>query len=141
MKPERAFEVESAGDEAQVRELYEQLMNGWNRGDGEAFAAAFAQDGDLIGFDGTHLKGIDEIVSFHQPLFEKWLKGTRLVGEVTSIKFLSPDVALMHAIGSTVMRGKSQPSPERDSIQTLVAAQRDGEWRLEMSIIKAGVQG
>jgi hypothetical protein len=37
------------------------------------------------------------------------------------VRFLSPDVALMHAVGGTVMRGKSEPSPERDSIQTLVA--------------------
>ncbi len=28
------------------------------------------------------------------------------------------------------MRGKSVPSPERDSIQTLVATKRAGEWRL-----------
>jgi hypothetical protein len=28
------------------------------------------------------------------------------------------------------MRGKSGPSPERDSIQTLVATHQDGEWRL-----------
>jgi hypothetical protein len=46
------------------------------------------------------------------------------------VRFLSPDVALMHAVGSTVMRGKSEPSPERDSIQTLVAIRQDGQWRL-----------
>ncbi len=29
-----------------------------------------------------------------------------------------------------VMRCKSEPSPERDSIQTLVAIRQGGEWRL-----------
>ena len=52
------------------------------------------------------------------------------MGRVKDVRFLSPDVALMHAVGSTVMRGKSEPSPERDSIQTLVAVRRDGQWRL-----------
>ena len=117
-------------DEAAVRALYEQVMEGWNRGSGEAFAAPFAEDGDLIGFDGTHVKGRAEIASFHQPLFDKWLKGTRLVGEVKSVHFLTPEVALMHAIGGTVMRGKSEPSPERDSIQTLVATKRGDRWCL-----------
>jgi hypothetical protein len=42
---------------------------------------------------------------------------------------LSPNVALMHAVGSAIMRGKSVPSPERDSIQTLVATRQNGEWR------------
>jgi hypothetical protein len=46
------------------------------------------------------------------------------------VRFLSPDIALMHAVGGTVMRGKSEPSPERDSIQTLLATRQDGEWRL-----------
>jgi uncharacterized protein (TIGR02246 family) len=126
----RAQTLNSAStDEAAVRALYRQLMDGWNRGSGDAFAAPFAEDGELIGFDGTHLKGRGEIASFHQPLFDKWLKGTRLVGEVTSVRFLSPDVAVLHALGGTVMRGKSKPSPERDSIQTLAATKRGNEWK------------
>jgi uncharacterized protein (TIGR02246 family) len=100
------------------------------KGSAEAFAAPFAEDGHLVAFDGTHFTRRDEIISFQQPLFDTWLKGTRLVGEVKSVEFLSPDVALMHALGGTVMRGKSRPSPERDSIQTLVAVRRGGEWRL-----------
>jgi hypothetical protein len=52
------------------------------------------------------------------------------VGRVEDVRFLSPDVVLMHAVGSTVMRGESEPSPERDSIQTLVATREGGEWRL-----------
>ena len=52
------------------------------------------------------------------------------MGRVEDVRFLGPDVALMHAVGSTVMRGKSEPSPERDSVQTLVATKEDGEWRL-----------
>jgi uncharacterized protein (TIGR02246 family) len=119
-----------SADEAAVRALYQQLMDGWNQGSGDAFAAVFTEDGDLIGFDGTHFKGRQEIAPFHQRLFDKWLKGSRLVGEVKDVRFLSPDVALMHAVGGTMLRGKSEPVPERDSIQTLVATRQDGEWRL-----------
>ena len=119
-----------SAEEAAVRALYQQLMDGWNQGSGDAFAAVFTEDGDLIGFDGTHFKGRQEIAPFHQRLFDKWLKGSRLVGEVKDVRFLSPDVALMHAVGGTVMRGKTDPVPERDSIQTLVATRQDGEWRL-----------
>jgi hypothetical protein len=58
-------------DKAAVRGLYKQLMDGWNTGSGEAFAA------------------------FHQSLFDKRFKGTRLVGEVKSVRFLTPEVAVM----------------------------------------------
>ena len=120
----------STTDEAAVRALYQQLMDGWNQGSGMAFAAAFTEDGDLIAFDGTHFQGRAEIVPFHQELFDTWMKGSRLVGHVKSMRFLSPDSALMHAVGGTIMRGKSHPAPERDSIQTLVAVRQDGTWLL-----------
>ena len=50
-------------DEAPIRALYEQLMDGWNRGSADAFAAPFCDDGDLVGFDGTHVRGRAQIVA------------------------------------------------------------------------------
>lgn len=121
---------ENAVDDAAVRALYQQLMDAWNEGSAEAYAESFAEGGVRVGFDGTAFEGRQEIVSFHQPLFDKWLKGTRLVGDVTRVRFLAPNVALMHAIGGTILRGKSKPHPSRASIQTLVAVQNHGEWKL-----------
>jgi uncharacterized protein (TIGR02246 family) len=120
---------DSERDEATIRALYEQLMDGWNMGDAEAFAAPFDDDVDFIAFDGSHFKGRDEIVSSHQPLFDRWMKGTRLTGEVRAIRFLSAHIALVHAFGGTIMRNRSAAAPERDSVQTLVAVKRDGVWR------------
>ncbi len=117
-------------EETGVRALYEQLIDAWNNGRGEAFAAPFAEHGDLIGFDGTHLKGRQKIAPFHRRLFGTYLKETRLVGRVKSVRFVGPDVALVHALGGTLRRGKSTPSPKRDLIQTLVAVRRGGEWRV-----------
>jgi hypothetical protein len=61
-------------------------------------------------------------------LFDKWLKGSRLVGTVHDVRFLAPDVAVMHAVGGTILRGRSKPTPGRDSIQTLVATRHAAEW-------------
>ena len=131
MSAEAALRMGSQpSDEAAVRALYQQCMDGWNAGSSEAFAAAFAEDGHLVAFDGTHFESRRDMVSFHQPLFDKWLKGTRLVGRVTNVQFLAPDVALMHVLGGTIMRGKMTPSPVRDSIQTLVAIRQTGQWKL-----------
>lgn len=129
-RPEDLDVSASPTDETAVRGLYGELMEGWNRGSGEAFAAVFTEDGDLVAFDGTHFKGRREIAAFHQELFDKWMKGTQLVGHVESVRFLSPEVALLHAVGGTIMRGKTEPSPERDSVQTLVAKRESGGWRL-----------
>ena len=66
--------VNHAADEVAVRDLYRELMDGWNRGSGEDFAAVFTEDGDLVAFDGTQFEGRAEIGPFHQELFDKWLK-------------------------------------------------------------------
>src|SRR5262245_54480006 len=112
MSSERIPPISQANDEGAIHTLYEQAMNAWNRGSGEDFAAVFAEDGDLVAFDGTHFRGRKEITPFHQRLFDTYLKGTRLVGSVTDVRFLSPDVAVAHARGGTIMRGKSVASPE-----------------------------
>lgn len=120
--------VNYSADEAAIRELLQKLLEDWGRGDGDSYGSRFTEDADYVAFEGTHTKGRLEIASSHQQLFDKFLKGTRLTGQIESVKFPSPEVALVHATGGTVMRGKSKPSPERDSIQTLVAVKRDGEW-------------
>jgi uncharacterized protein (TIGR02246 family) len=123
--------VSSAGaDEAAIRCLYQQAIDGWNASSGDAFAAPFEEDGDLVGFDGTHLKGRKEIAPFHQHLFDMFLKGSRLVGKVTSVRFLTSDVAVMHAVGGTVMAGQTDLEPERNSVQTLVVVKRNSKWGL-----------
>lgn len=120
----------AADDEAAIRNLYQQLVDGWNAASGDAFAAPFEEDGVLVGFDGTHFKGRQEIVLFHQHLFDMFLKGSRLVGKVRSVRFLTPDVAVMHTVGGTVMAGQSDLEPERNSVQTLIAVKRNGKWSL-----------
>jgi uncharacterized protein (TIGR02246 family) len=117
-------------DTAAIRRLYDALMRAWNDGDAAAFAAAFHEDGDLVGFDGTHLRGRDTIREFHDQLFHTYVAGTRLVGFVRSVRFLDAGVAVMHAEGGTVMPDAREVDPERNSIQTMVATSVDGAWRL-----------
>ena len=115
-------------DEIAVRQLFQSLLDAWGAGDAAAYAALFREDADYVAFDGVNQKGRAAILAGHKPLFERFLKGSRLTGEITSVRFLASDVALIHAAGSTVLAGKPEPSPERASIQTLVAVRRDGEW-------------
>lgn len=120
----------SVTDEQAVKSLYLRLMKGWNQGSARAFVEPMAEDVDFVPFDGVYFKGRDALAGYHEPLFQTHLKGTRLVGEVTSVRFLSPTIALMHARGGTIMRGEHQASPARDSIQTMVAVKGSQGWAL-----------
>lgn len=116
---------DSSFNEVEIRRLYKQMIDGWNSGSGDTFAAPFTDDSDFIGFDGTLMNGTQQISSFHQMLFDSFVKGSRLVGKVRGIRFVSSDVAIMIAVGGSVMAGQSDIEPERYSIRTLVAIKRD----------------
>lgn len=116
--------------ESQAAKLYEAFLGAWNRGSSSDLASIFTADGDLVGFDGNHLNGREQIREHHKPLFERWLKGSRLVGQVKDVRYLTPDVAVMHAVGGTVMKGRDAPTRVRDSIQTLVAVRYQTDWQL-----------
>jgi uncharacterized protein (TIGR02246 family) len=120
----------SATDEAEIRALHARMMDGWNQGSGEAFAEPFSTSIDFVGFDGTCFGSRDELIAFHTPLFATHLRGSRLVGEVVSVRFLSPTVAVLRARGTTIMRGRSKASAARESMQTMVAVKEGDRWSL-----------
>jgi hypothetical protein len=45
------------------------MINGWNAGNGDAFAAPYT-------------KGYEQVSSFHKMLFDKFVKGSRLIGKL-----------------------------------------------------------
>jgi len=51
------------------------MIDAWSVGDGAAFAAPFADDADFVVFEGTHLKGRQQIASFTQQIFDTVVKG------------------------------------------------------------------
>jgi uncharacterized protein (TIGR02246 family) len=119
-------------DEAAISAIPLQMIEAWNKGSGEGFAAPFTEQADFIAFEGTHLKGRREIASFHQQIFDTVVKGTRLVaGEVKFVHFLSPQLAVMHAVVRVTLPGQREPSLSRDSMQLFVVTKHDGAWRAE----------
>jgi uncharacterized protein (TIGR02246 family) len=88
----------------------------------------FAEDSDVIGFDGSELKGREEIASAHRKMFEDNSTGA-FVAKVTNVRFLDPGVAVLRAAVGIVMPGQSDLDPNRTSDQRLVAVKRDGHWR------------
>jgi uncharacterized protein (TIGR02246 family) len=56
-------------DENAVRALYRQVLEGWNTRKPQAFTAPFAEDGEVIGFDGSQMSGRAEIAATLQQIF------------------------------------------------------------------------
>lgn len=112
-------------DIVEIQNLYQTKLRGWNLGNDEIFSGVYTDDADFIGFDGTYLKGKQKIASFHQMLFDRFLKGSKIVGKIKCIRFLTADVAVVVAIGGTIESGRSKINPDRNSIHTMVAVKKD----------------
>ena len=123
--------AQNSADEAAIRALLQKCIEGWNKGSGEAFAAQFAEDSDFVSANGMHLKGRKQNASHHQQIFDTFFKGTRLWAQVKSVRFLGPDVALLHTHGTILKPGESDASPEPVSTQTLTVSKHGNEWLVD----------
>lgn len=119
----------TAQDEREIRAVVERTFAAWGRGDAAAYVADFTADSDYVAFDGVrHSKG--ETERSHRELFEGPLYGTRLEGGVEAVRFVAPDVAVVHATGAVVFAWQRKPGRGRPSRQMVVAVRRDGRWQL-----------
>jgi uncharacterized protein (TIGR02246 family) len=125
----RTLDPPAKTDETAIRQLFTRLEEAWNAGDATAYGECFTPDSDYITFDGSHVQGRDANADAHRKLFETFLKGSKLTGQISDLRFLSPDVAVLHATGNVKLRWQSRPAPGRESIQTYVAVKQDGAWR------------
>ena len=120
------------GDERAIRMVMSRIAASWDHSDAPAFASGFTADADYIVFDGTHIRGQDGIADSHRDLFEFFntaFGGSQLVEEKSGIRFLTPDVALVHATGAVLFPWQKEIAGDRRSINTSVLVrQPDGTW-------------
>lgn len=116
---------------ATVQELYRALLAAWNEDDAEAFAAAFAEDGEVIGFDGSEMRGRAAIAAELGRVFADHATGS-YVGIVRSVRPLGEDAFLLRAVAGVVPAGAGDLKPELNSVQSLVASWHDGRWLIDL---------
>ena len=117
--------------EGEISALYQQLLDAWNKRDARAFAALFAENGSSVGFDGSQMNGRAEIETHVRAVFVDHQTAV-YIGKVREVRVLTPDVALLRAVVGMVPPGQVDINPAANAIQSLVAAQHDGTWRIAL---------
>jgi uncharacterized protein (TIGR02246 family) len=123
---------EHRADKDAIRELIDRQIRCWAAGDAQGYASVFASDADYITFLGSHYKGRAAIAASYGPLFNKVLKGSRLDLQITQLRFLTPDVAIIHAKGA-VLKRKRRRGRRSIRVNTTIAVRTDGRWQLAAS--------
>jgi uncharacterized protein (TIGR02246 family) len=120
--------MSDAGEpEVEVRALYRRVLDAWNAASAEDFAAAFAEDGEVIGFDGSQIAGRAAIAAELGRIFADHATGAH-VGKVRGVRPLGSGMALLRAVAGMVPAGRSDLEPALNMVQTLVAERRADGW-------------
>lgn len=120
-----------SSNESEVRALYQQLLAGWNKRNAHEFAAMFAEDGHVIGFDGSQYNGRAEIEAEIGQIFADHPTAA-YVGKIRGVRFLSHEVAVLRAVAGMAPPGQSDLNPAVNTIQTLVAEKHEGRWHISL---------
>ena len=121
----------SALFEAEVKKLYQKLIDAWNKRDAKGMAEIFTEQGIQIGFDGSKVIGRQEILSHLEPIFLNHPTAP-YVTKIKEIRALGANAALLQAIAGMVPPGKTDIEPTVNAHQTLVAIKNDHGWQIEL---------
>lgn len=121
----------SAFETKAIQDVYRRLLEGWNHKDAAGMTKVFTANGEMLGFDGSHARGQEEIFSHLAPVFEHH-PTARFVSIVKEIRFLSSEAALLRAIAGMVPPGKSDLNPNVNTHHTLFLLKQDGSWRIDL---------
>ncbi|HEU4867685.1 MAG TPA: SgcJ/EcaC family oxidoreductase [Actinomycetota bacterium] len=111
--------------------VYEQLLNAWNNHDAEGFAALFADDGNVVGFDGSSMNGREEIAAELGRIFADHQTAS-YVAKLREVREVAPPLVLIRAVVGMVPTGRSGINPETNSIQHLLLSKQGGHFKIEV---------
>jgi uncharacterized protein (TIGR02246 family) len=125
----------SAADERAIRDVETRWETAWNSNDVAALSRDFATDVDAINLAGEWFKGRAPFAQSLQELHSDKAKGSVWQTEETSIKFLTPEIAIVHVLINS--HGEHNPDgslrPARHAILTRVEMKRGDQWRIVAS--------
>src|SRR5215469_4212467 len=87
-----------------IRGVVSKFAETLNQHDIKAFAQLFAEDADFVTIVAGHDKGRDEIERHFSAIMSGMYKDSPLTARSVSVRFLRPDVALVHV-------GREAPKP------------------------------
>jgi uncharacterized protein (TIGR02246 family) len=117
-------------DEIEV--LYRRFLSAWNDQDADAMASCFADDGEMIGFDGSHARGSRGVREHLAPIFADH-QTAMFVTSVREVRMLSDTVGLLRAAAGMVPPDGSDINPAVNTHHTVVAQKSDdSRWRIAL---------
>ncbi len=124
-----------AEDSAAIEALVVAETNAWNRGDAEAFAAPFTEDGSFTNIIGMVYYGREAFEERHAEIFKTIYKGSVLKQSIGKLRFIRPDVATvdinveLSGVLSTPPSVRTEPDHViRTKLQLVLVKEKGDRW-------------
>lgn len=134
-------DAQRAEDEKQIRQVVENVFAAWKAGDGIKYADNFTDDVDYTVWNGMQLKGREANIKGHQQIFDTFYKGTEVRSEITKMRFLTEDVAVVHLKGRLYKDDEIYPNVP-PVVPLMILKKENGIWRIAVfqntPVIKQG---
>ncbi|UQX05376.1 SgcJ/EcaC family oxidoreductase [Streptomyces sp. RerS4] len=117
------------GEEGAVLSVPLRFRGTWDRGDADALADVFADNGSLLLGD-DQLQGREQIRARLTESFAGAYRGTRVVHDPVSVRFLADGVAVAVTEGGVVRADQDGPAPEDQVRAVWVVVKEEGDWKL-----------
>ena len=112
-----------------AKEILQQMQDGWNAGDGAAFAAPFTEDADFVNVRGDHHRTREAIARGHQTIFDSIYRDSTIRYELAQLRPLTEDVLLVHSRGTLNLPGGPLAGTHH-ARATLVLVRTEAGWRV-----------
>jgi len=129
-----------AGDEATIRNILQEEVATWNKGDADGYSRHFAADVTFTNIQGMFFTGKKAFRDRHEEIFKGPFRGTTLRQEIVSLRFVRSDVAIVDALTWVSGFSRSGPPPDTHAdakgrlrtrlLQVLV--KDGGEWKISV---------
>lgn len=124
-------QAEMSPDEMAIHKIINNMQTAWAEKDGEQFSTNFADDHDFVVWSGLYFPNIDKAINAqsHQGIFNSIYKNWDVDLRIDKIRFIRPDLALVHTLGGG--REKGQPAPAYPSVlQSILMEKTDAGWQI-----------
>jgi uncharacterized protein (TIGR02246 family) len=125
-----AAHAQSRSDEAAVRNIPQQFASAWAKHSGHELAKIMSEDVDFVNVGGDWLHGRANVELYHSRLLSGRFKESTLVPLETVVRFLRPDLAVIH--WSWKIQGDKNedltPRKPRFGLFTMISEKKDAGW-------------
>jgi uncharacterized protein (TIGR02246 family) len=127
-----SLKAQTKMDDEAVRKLPQFFCDAFTKHDGHELAKIMADDVDFVTVAAVYLHGRADFEKFHVRLLTGRFKDATAVPLETNVRFLGPDMAVVHYSWKTAgdRNFDGTPRQPRFGMMTMVAQKRGGTWQV-----------